>query len=394
MKIENVEISGLESSMVASGYPMQADLTSVRESLSNLKYWSNSNILDLFLKESKKVKDIELKEDYARIKVKRKSDNTVHFFDVDFIDIELFLLHKWNVSQNGYLKNENAELFHRMVMKPVGEECVDHIDRNKSNNRRSNFRICTRQENTMNSGLSKNNSSGVTGVSFRKDKNKWRAYIFYNGEQITLGHFKEKDEAIVARLLAEVEYFKEFSPQKHLFEEYGVEFNSENKEVKLANLKSALRHYKRMLTLGNTKKGSGHDQALTGINVAFDLTFTNKAWVELERYRFIYFISSQSTMHRISKFDLRSQYNQYVDGRIIDIMEELKDTYNKTNDSDDYLRLLYSNPAGFNLTARLTTNYRSLKTVYSQRKQHRLPEWREFCTWCESLPMFLELTQK
>jgi hypothetical protein len=141
----------------------------------------------------------------------------------------------------------------------------------------------------------------------------------------------------------------------------------------------------RVRGLANSYKGSGHDQFLTGILVSFDLTFTNKAWVELERYKFINFVSSQSTMHRISKFNLYNQYNKYVDPRIIDIMEELKEIYNKTNDSVDYLRLLYSNPAGFELTARLTTNYRALKTVYSQRKDHRLPEWREFCKWIETL---------
>lgn len=145
------------------------------------------------------------------------------------------------------------------------------------------------------------------------------------------------------------------------------------------------------IKLASCKKGTAHDQFLTGIRVNFDLTFTNKAWVELERYRFIEFVSSQSTMHRISKFDLRKQYNKYVDERIINIMEELKDTYNKTQDPEDYLKLLYSNPAGFELTARLTTNYRALKTVYSQRKNHRLPEWREFCKWIETLPHAQEL---
>lgn len=134
------------------------------------------------------------------------------------------------------------------------------------------------------------------------------------------------------------------------------------------------------------KSSGGHDQFLTGIRVAFNLTCSNKMWVELERYRFISFVSSQSTMHRISKFNLNEQYNEYVDPRIIDIMNELKDNYNETQDKDDYLRLLYSNPAGFELTARLTTNYRCLKNVYQQRKNHRLPEWREFCKWIEKLP--------
>jgi len=149
---------------------------------------------------------------------------------------------------------------------------------------------------------------------------------------------------------------------------------------------------KTVKALGSSGMGEGHDQYLTGINISFDLTFTNKAWVELERYRFVFFVSSQSTMHRIAKFDLQDQYNKYVDHRVIAIMEELKEIYNQTGHVEDYLNLLYTNPSGFNLTARLTTNYRSLKTVYNQRRNHRLPEWREFCEWIEGLPYFKELT--
>ena len=144
-------------------------------------------------------------------------------------------------------------------------------------------------------------------------------------------------------------------------------------------------------SLAHSPKGEGHDQFLTGIRVAFDLTFTNKAWVEAERYRFLEFVSSQSTIHRISKFNLSQQYNEYVDSRIINIMKELKNRYNETQDKEDYLTLLYSNPCGFELTARLTTNYRNLKTIYSQRKNHTLPEWRKFCKWIETLPNAKEL---
>ena len=154
-----------------------------------------------------------------------------------------------------------------------------------------------------------------------------------------------------------------------------------------------------------------HDQFLTGIRVSFDLTFTNKAWVEAERYRFLEFVSSQSTMHRITKFNLRNQYNEYVDPRIIEIMEEKVAQHNKLlaelaqTPADDeynrerlknlitqkYLEILYSNPAGFMLTARLTTNYRCLKNIWRQRRNHRLPEWRAFCKWIETLPYAKEL---
>ena len=147
---------------------------------------------------------------------------------------------------------------------------------------------------------------------------------------------------------------------------------------------------KRAINLANAK-GGGHNQFMSGILVAFDLTCSNKMWVELERYRFITFVSSQSTMHRIAKFDLQTSYNEYVDPRIIAIMEDLKNEYEANPTSENYLRLLYNNPAGFELTARLTTNYRCLRNVYEQRKNHRLPEWREFCKWLETLPYAEEL---
>ena len=131
---------------------------------------------------------------------------------------------------------------------------------------------------------------------------------------------------------------------------------------------------------------SGHDQFLTGIVVQFNLTLTNKAWVEAERYHFLDFVSSQSTMHRIAKFDLDQAYISYVDPRMVEVMKALVAEYNSDPTPEKYLRVLYSNPAGFRLTARMTTNYRQLKTIYRQRRNHRLPEWRAFCEWIETLP--------
>lgn len=158
-------------------------------------------------------------------------------------------------------------------------------------------------------------------------------------------------------------------------------------------------------SLAQSKAGSGHDQFMTGMIVMFDLTFSNKVWVEAERYTFLNFISSQSTMHRITKFNLDEAYMPQVDPRIIDIMKEKVKAYNdlqaemttmknEGKDTKDimeklnemYLEILYSNPAGFKLTAKMTTNYRCLKTMYHQRKDHRLPEWKAFCEWVKTLP--------
>ena len=160
--------------------------------------------------------------------------------------------------------------------------------------------------------------------------------------------------------------------------------------------------------LGMATRGSGHDNFLKGIIVQFDLTFTNKAWPEAQRYHWFDFVSSQSTMHCISRFDLDNAYISYVDSRIIKVVKEKVERYNRLvamrpetplpeyeeEIAEAYLEILYNNPAGFKLTARMTTNYQQLKTIYGQRKNHRLPEWRIFCKWLETLPYHEFITGK
>ena len=166
----------------------------------------------------------------------------------------------------------------------------------------------------------------------------------------------------------------------------------------------------RTKSLGRTGMGEGHDNFLSGIVVNFDLTITNKMWVEAERYHFFQIVSSQSTMHRISKIgENRNNFDSHVDQRTLSILNEKIAEYNRlyslaTPDDlnirqereellkEAYLDILMNVPAGLKLTARISTNYRQLKTIYYQRKNHRLPEWRKFCNWMETeLPHFKEL---
>ena len=139
--------------------------------------------------------------------------------------------------------------------------------------------------------------------------------------------------------------------------------------------------------LAQAQAGSAHDNWLTGITVQFDLTFTVKAWTEAERYHFFQIVSSQSTMHRITRFDLDTAYIEYVDPQIVERMKCLVHEYNTDHTPEKYLRVLYSNPCGMKLTARINTTYAQLKTQYRQRKTHRLPEWRAYCEWIETLPL-------
>ena len=77
---------------------------------------------------------------------------------------------------------------------------VDHINHNKLDNRKSNLRICTHQQNCMNV------SDNVKGIHYDKSRNKWMAHI--KGKN--LGRFNTKEEAIEARKQAEMDYFGEY----------------------------------------------------------------------------------------------------------------------------------------------------------------------------------------
>ena len=155
---------------------------------------------------------------------------------------------------------------------------------------------------------------------------------------------------------------------------------------------SDLQPFRRGVRLGNTPMGSGHGSFLKGIVVNLDLTLTNKAWIEFQRYHFADIITGMSTMHRIARFDLDKSFNEFVSPQIIAELQKIQQNYQENPTKENYLKLLYSTPSGLELTNRITTNYLQLRTMYYQRRNHRLPEWREFCEWMvENLPYFKEL---
>ncbi|QVP48868.1 HNH endonuclease [Salmonella enterica subsp. salamae] len=83
---------------------------------------------------------------------------------------------------------------------------IDHIDRNHLNNHPSNLRKCTHAENHQNIPVRKDNSSGVTGVSYVKRSKKWLAYIYVNGKAKRLGLYENFNDAVMARIKAKKHY--------------------------------------------------------------------------------------------------------------------------------------------------------------------------------------------
>lgn len=162
--------------------------------------------------------------------------------------------------------------------------------------------------------------------------------------------------------------------------------------------------FRRAEKLGGTRGGEGHDNFLKGILVQLDVCAPLYWWKEAQRYHWFDFISSQSTMHCLLKFDVSTQCVDETDPVILERMQTLVKEYLALPDDPTDLELakakkekwrvlVASLPSGFCLAATMTTNYQQLKTMYRQRRNHKLEEWHVFCDWCESLPHFMELTQ-
>jgi hypothetical protein len=152
----------------------------------------------------------------------------IFYFDLeDYDKIKDYAWHCSNKDGRKYMtcKRDNIYYIHKIIMKSSGDEYVDHKNRDTLDNRKINLRITTNQQNSMNCSLSKNNTSGVTGVYWDKTRRRWTANIKYNYKDIYIGRYKKKEDAIVARLEKEAEIFGEYSGQIHLFEKYDIETN-------------------------------------------------------------------------------------------------------------------------------------------------------------------------
>lgn len=131
----------------------------------------------------------------------------------------------------------------------------------------------------------------------------------------------------------------------------------------------------RSMRLADTPIGTGHDNFLCGITVHMTVTASVKWWQQFQRYHFADIVSSQSTMHKLPEMLEKgtARFHPEVDERIIGIVKRM------ALEGASLEKLAYSCPMGLEMTAAVTTNYRQLKTIYQQRKTHRLAEWRDFC---------------
>lgn len=137
-----------------------------------------------------------------------------HEFICDKEDLSYVVSASWHETEDGYARgcvNGKDVYFHNLIMGNLYEDKMlcDHINGDRKDNRKCNLRLVTHQQNSYNTKIYSNNTSGYTGVKKSKNKKKWTAYITKD-KTYYLGTFETKEEAIMARCNAEEKLFGEY----------------------------------------------------------------------------------------------------------------------------------------------------------------------------------------
>lgn len=148
------------------------------------------------------------------------------FFLIDAIDYEEVSKYLWHIDGNGYVVNIRIGLLHRFLM-DCGTNIIDHVNRDRLDNRRSNLRICNQRENTMNCTKRKRNTTGYKGVYFDKRRDKYYARLQSYGRTINLGYFNSPVDAAKAYDVAAIKSAGKFAYTNFPRENYEKEVENQ-----------------------------------------------------------------------------------------------------------------------------------------------------------------------
>lgn len=175
------------------------------------------NVLNKF-KEEKKIE----KENKHLSKIITKNDDNIAFIKASNSNNEILvdeeswhLLNKcpWIVCEKGYAKSKSY--MHRIIINAKSDEKVDHINRNKLDNRRENLRISTSAQNNHNRTKSPNATSKYYGVCLRKSIKKWETYVTHNKKKHSCGYFDDEIQAAKAYNKKAIELYGEYANLNH-----------------------------------------------------------------------------------------------------------------------------------------------------------------------------------
>lgn len=177
-----------------------------------------------FLDDNQRTKNdlnkINILDDYAEVELYDVYGNVIKIAIIDLDDVALISKYKWcyhkgyAITKDPITKKEIG--MHNLIMGVQSNDIfIDHIFHEREDggldNRKNNLRLVNRIQNSQNSVLSINNTSGIKGVDWDKQREKWRARISINKKRIILGWFDNKEDAIKARKNAEKEFYGEYN---------------------------------------------------------------------------------------------------------------------------------------------------------------------------------------
>ena len=166
--------------------------------------------------------EIVIYDDYAEIVLYNKDNVEITRALIDLEDVDKVSKYKWYLI-NGYVYNVKVGLLHRFIMNcPSDDEVIDHINHNKLDNRKDNLRICNQKQNLMNKQKTqrRNTTSQYKGVSWNKQRNKWRAQIRINGKSKHIGYYTNELEASIEYDKKALLYFGVYAKLNHPIENY------------------------------------------------------------------------------------------------------------------------------------------------------------------------------
>lgn len=173
--------------------------------------------------------DYVIKNNCAYFNIYNQKCDLVGFFIIDLDDIELVKYHKWRFSTSGHVVTGSGagnirDLSHIIMQIPKEEDStvVDHINGNPIDNRKSNLRICTQSQNSLNKSHVSNNTTGIIGVSYDKCRNAYAPEIRIGKKRVHLGRYKTMEEAAYVRFVAEQYLFKEFANEENIKKKMNV----------------------------------------------------------------------------------------------------------------------------------------------------------------------------
>ena len=156
--------------------------------------------------------EIIITDDIAEIVLYNRKCQEIDRTIIDTEDVERVENHMWYLTDKGYaatnINGKRVKIQHIIM---GTKSLIDHKDRNKLNNRKSNYRFCTSAENSKNIGILRSNTSGYKGVCWHKQAKKWQARIEVNKIRHYLGLFKTRKEAAKAYNIACLKHHGEFA---------------------------------------------------------------------------------------------------------------------------------------------------------------------------------------